>query len=140
MVIDIIHDEIKKITGNKFEIASAEVDDKTVAALIFYPKEFSAPIHNLLWEENVSEIKLPKEFEEMAFEEAVRKIRQKLRTLPEQIKQLRKELEEMSKTWVEELIAAKHVIENRLEEFKVYDKIGQTEFAFVIVGWTPKST
>lgn len=138
MVIDIIHDEIKKITGNKFEIASAEVDDKTVAALIFYPKEFSAPIHNLLWEENVSEIKLPKEFEEMAFEEAVRKIRQKLRTLPEQIKQLRKELEEMSKTWVEELIAAKHVIENRLEEFKVYDKIGQTEFAFVIVGWTPK--
>ncbi|MCX7831616.1 MAG: hypothetical protein N2440_01800 [Actinobacteria bacterium] len=138
VVIDILYDEIKKITGDKFEIATAEVDDKTVAALIFYPKEFSAPVHNLLWEENVSEIKLPKDFAEMPFEEAVKRIRSRLKELPEKISKLRRELDEQSKEWVDDLISAKHVLENRLQEFQVFDMVGQTEFAFVIIGWTPK--
>lgn len=138
VVIDIIHDEIKKITGDRFEMATAEVDEKTIAALIFYPKEFSAPVHNLLWEENVSELKLPKEFADVPFEEAVKEIRNKLKVLPQKIKDLREELDKQSKEWLEELVAVKYVIENRLQEFQVFDMIGQTEFAFVIIGWTPK--
>lgn len=138
VIIDLLYDEVKKITGNKFELATAEVDEKTIAALIFYPKEYSAPVHNLLWEENVSEIKLPADFAEMPFEEAVQKIRERLKELPKKVSELRQKLDQLSKDWIEELLAVKTVIENRLQEYQVFSMIGQTEFAFVIVGWTPK--
>ena len=138
IVIDVIYDELKKLIGDRFEIATAEVDEKTLAALVFYPEEFSQAVHNLFWEENVSEIKLPQEFAELPFSEAVKRIKNRLKELPEKIKSLREELDEKSQSWIEELLAARTVLENRLQEFQVFDKIGQTEFAFVIIGWTPK--
>jgi V/A-type H+-transporting ATPase subunit I len=137
-ILDIIYEEVRKIVGDKFEIATADVDEKTTAALIFYPKEYSQPVHNLLWEENVGEIKLPKDFSDMPFDEAVKAMKQRLKELPEKIKKLREELDKKTINWVDELLAIKTVLENRIQEYQVLDNIGQTEFAFVIIGWTPK--
>ncbi len=137
-VLDLIYDEIKKITGDKFEVASAEIDEKTVAALIFYPADYSRPVHNLLWEENVSEIRLPESFANRPFADAIREMKERLKILPGEIKKLRSDLEEKSKSWREELEAARYTVINRLQEYQIIDQVGQTEFAFVIVGWVPR--
>lgn len=137
-VLDLIHEEVTKITNKQFEMVSADIDENTTAALVFFRKEFSEPIHQFLWAENVSEIKLPDAFSGKPFQEALKLLKERKESLPEEIEEKRKELEELSNQWYARLSALKHVLEDRLEELKVIYQVGQTDYAFVIVGWVPK--
>lgn len=137
-VLDLIHEEVSKITNKQFEMVSADIDENITAALLFFRKEFSEPIHQFLWAENISEIKLPDEFSGKPFQEALTLLKKRKKELPEEIEKKRKELEELSRQWYAKLSVLKQVLEDRLEELKVIYQIGQTDYAFVIVGWVPK--
>ena len=47
-------------------------------------------------------------------------------------------LEKLAAEWYQELAVLKRVLEDRNEEAGVFNKFGQTEYTFLILGWIPK--
>jgi V/A-type H+-transporting ATPase subunit I len=136
-VVDILRDEMNRITGGRFEIISAEADRDTIAAIIVYPNQYSEPIHQLLWSENVTQVKLPEELEEYTYAEAIAIMEQKLRTLPAEIKELDEQIKTYAERYGPQLIAIRDALADRLQELLVLESLGETSFTFIISGWVP---
>lgn len=136
-VIDILRDEINSITGGRFEIISAEADKDTIAAIIVYPNEYSEPIHQLLWSENVTQVKLPEELEQYTYAEAIAIMEQKLKTLPAEIKNLEEQIKTYAEKYGPQLVALRDALADRLQELLVLESFGETSFTFIISGWVP---
>lgn len=136
-VLNIIREEVSKITGNRFEIISSEVDKDTVAAIIVYPKEYKEVIHQLLWSENVTQIKLPEELEEYTYTDAIAIMEQKINSLPREIKEIDEQLKSYSERYGSQMIAIRDALIDKLQELSVVESFGETAFAFVISGWVP---
>lgn len=137
VVFDAIKEEIAKITNNRAQLISADIDDKTTGALLFFPAEYASAIRSYLWAENVSQLKLPDLVAGRPVSDALKTMREYRRRIPAEIKKIQKEIDAISRERYAHLVALQHVIEDRLEELKVTSLAGQTEFAFVIIGWVP---
>ncbi|MCX7832194.1 MAG: hypothetical protein N2440_04775 [Actinobacteria bacterium] len=136
-VLSIIREEISRITGNRFEIISSEVDKDTVAAIIVYPNDYKEPIHQLLWSENVTQIKLPEELEDYSYTDAIAIMEQKINSLPREIKEIDEQLKTYSDRYGSQMIAIRDALIDKLQELSVVESFGETAFAFVISGWVP---
>lgn len=137
-VIDILREEVNRITGGRFEIISSEVDKDSIAAIIVYPNEYKDPIHQLLWSENVTQIKLPEELEEYTYAEAIAIMEQKLRTLPSEIQEIDNQLKHYADRYGPQLVAIRDALTDRLQELLVLESLGETSFTFIISGWVPQ--
>lgn len=136
-VVDLIRDEINRITAGRFEIISAEVDRDSIAAIIVYPVEFYEPIHQLLWAENVTQVKLPEELENYSYAEALAVMEIELRNLPQEIKMLEEQLKHYADSYGPQLIALRDALVDRLQELIVMESFGETGYTFIISGWVP---
>jgi V/A-type H+-transporting ATPase subunit I len=137
-VLDLIREEVGKITKNQFELVSADVDEKTTAALLVFNKTYAEAVNAFLWAEKVNQVRLPEEFAEKPFDEAYESMKTRLKELPEDIKKVREELGELSKKWYARLLAVRDVLADRCGELSVVHLAGQTDYTFVIEGWMPK--
>ncbi len=61
-VLDLISEEMMKITGNRFEMSSTSVDEETLATLMIFHKRFSQQVHSFIYSVNVNEVRLPQEY------------------------------------------------------------------------------
>ncbi len=136
-VLDIIRSEMSRITKNQFEIVSTDVDEETTAALLVFNKTYSEPVHSFLWAENVNEVRLPEEFTEMPFDQALEALRQRKREIPAQLEDIRKEIARVAQGWYTRLTVVKEILGDRLDEIEVVSKFGQTDYTFVVTGWMP---
>lgn len=136
-VLDLIEEEVKKITDDQFELIATDIDEKNTAALLFYKDTYAESVRSFLWSENVSQLELPEEFSDKPFFEAVKLMRQQEKEIPEKIKKVEKKLIKLSSQWYSKLAALRAVLEDRLDELRVVERVGQTSYAFVIVGWVP---
>jgi V/A-type H+-transporting ATPase subunit I len=136
-VINIIREEIGRITGNRFEIISSEVDRSSIAAIIVYPKEYYEPVHQLLWSENVAQIKLPEEFENYSYSEAIAMMERQIAELPKRIKEIDDKLKHYSDMYGSQIISLRDALCDKLEELAVVESFGETAFTFIISGWVP---
>lgn len=136
-VINIIREEIGRITGNRFEVISSEVDKDSIAAIIVYPKEYYEPVHQLLWSENVTQIKLPEEFENYSYTDAIAVMERQITELPKRIKEIDEQLKQYSDRYGNQLIALRDALCDKLEELAVVESFGETAFTFIISGWVP---
>jgi len=136
-VINIIREEIGRITGNRFEVISSEVDKDSIAAIIVYPNEYYEPVHQLLWSENVTQIKLPEEFENYSYADAIAVMERQIIELPKRIKEIDEQLKQYSDRYGNQLIALRDALCDKLEELAVVESFGETAFTFIISGWVP---
>ena len=136
-VLDIIRGELSKITKNQFEIVSADVDAETTAALVVFNKTYSEPVHTFLWAENVNEVRLPDEFQEMSFENALAAMRARNNVIPTELEDIKKQIQEVAYGWHAKLSVIREILQDRSDEVEVVSQFGQTEYTFVITGWMP---
>lgn len=136
-VLNILREEIARITGNRFEIISSEVDKENIAAIIVYPNEYAEPVHHLLWSENVTQIKLPEELEKYTYAEALAIMEQKIASLPKEIKEIEEKLQTYSERYGSQMIALRDALVDKLQELLVIESLGETAFTFIISGWVP---
>jgi V/A-type H+-transporting ATPase subunit I len=132
-----LKEELDKITHKQCEIVSTDVDEDTTAAIVVFNRVYSEPVHKFLAMENVNQIRLPNDMQGMPFDEAYGTIKERRRSLPGQLEDVRKELEAMSGKWYMRLATVRDVLSDKVEELAAIPKFGQTEYAFVITGWLP---
>jgi len=78
---------------------STDVDEDTTAAIVVFSRTYSEPVHKFLAMENVNQIRLPSDMQGLPFDQAYEQIRERRKTLPEELKSIRLELESMSAKW-----------------------------------------
>lgn len=139
-VIDIIRNALTEITRNQFELLTAEVDETTIAAVTIFNKRYSERVHSFVFSQNVNEVRLPPEYLGRPFNEIFSLIEERKSTTNDEIARVNSELGKISSKWYMELSALHQILGERTEELSIFSKIGQTEYTFVILGWTPKKS
>lgn len=135
--LELLKEELNKITHKQCEIVSTDVDENTTAAIVVFNKTYSEPVHKFLAMENVNQIRLPSSFEDMPFDVAYETLKERKGHLPAELEKVSIELEEMSKAWYLKLTAIRDVLIDKIEEITAIPKFGRTDYAFVINGWIP---
>ena len=138
-LLEQLKEELDTITHKQCDIVSTDVDEDTTAAIVVFSRTYSEPVHKFLAMENVNQIRLPNDMQDLPFDQAYESIRERRKTLPEDLKQIRLELEAMSAKWLLRLTTVRDVLTDKVDEIAAIPKFGQTEYAFVITGWLPVS-
>jgi len=133
-----LKEELEKITKRQCEIVSADLDEETTGAIVVYNKIYSKAVHDFLSLENVTQVRLPSDLAKMPFEDALTAIREKKRTIPLELEEVKKKLKEISENWYLRLTTIAEVLRDKIEEIRLIPKFGETAYAFVITGWMPK--
>lgn len=137
-VLDLLSDELSRITRNRFEMMIADIDKETTAALLIYPKEYSEAVHSFLWAENVTQVTLPDELSHMSYSDALALMEDKIKTLPQKIERLSKELQTYAQKYGSQLVALRDSLTDRWRELQIIESFGETNYTFVIKGWVPR--
>ncbi|HTY90097.1 MAG TPA: V-type ATPase 116kDa subunit family protein [Methanocella sp.] len=136
-VLALLREEIKQITGDQFEFIHTDVDKESIAVITVFNKKFSDPVHSLFFSANVNEVRLPPEYTGKKFSDMLLMIDEKRRQSIEEIASINKTLEKLSAEWYVELSVLRPAIEDIGEEVDTFGKFGESDHAFVIMGWMP---
>jgi V/A-type H+-transporting ATPase subunit I len=136
-VLEIVKNSLVEITKNQFELISADIDESTIAAVIIFNKKYSDQVHSFIFSQNINEVRMPPEYLGKPFNEILGSITDKRAKSIEEMAVIDRQLTELSKEWYQELVVLKKVLEDRNEEAGVFNKFGQTEYTFLILGWIP---
>lgn len=136
-LLEQLKEELDTITHKQCDIVSTDVDEDTTAAIVVFSKTYSEPVHKFLAMENVNQIRLPSDMQGMPFDQAYESIRDRRKTLPDDLKNVRLELESMSAKWYLRLTTIRDVLTDKVDEIAAIPKFGQTEYAFIVTGWLP---
>ena len=136
-VLDLIREEVGKITKKQFELVSAEVDDTTIAAVIVFNKRYLDQVHNFLWAEKVNQLRLPESLQDKPFDQILDLIKKRKTEIPQELTGVKERLAEVSDEWYVRLMALQLAVQDRIEELKESHKFAQTDFTFVVTGWLP---
>jgi V/A-type H+-transporting ATPase subunit I len=136
-LLEQLKEELDTITHKQCDIVSTDVDEDTTAAIVVFSRTYSEPVHKFLAMENVNQIRLPSDMQDLPFDQAYDAIRERRKTLPDELKTIRLELEAMSAKWYLRLTTIRDVLTDKIDEIAAIPKFGQTEYAFIITGWVP---
>lgn len=136
-LLEQLKEELDTITHKQCDIVSTDVDEDTTAAIVVFSRTYSEPVHKFLAMENVNQIRLPSEMQGLPFDQAYEQIRERRKTLPDELKAIRLELESMSAKWYLRLTTVRDVLTDKVDEIAAIPMFGQTEYAFIITGWVP---
>jgi V/A-type H+-transporting ATPase subunit I len=137
-VLPEIRQALSELTENRFELFLSRIDKETSAGLLVIPRELSARVRTLLWEENISELRLPAALADRPVGEALKILLRRRTELPPELSRLRQALQDLSLEWREPLKAYKRMVENWLARLESTVYFYQTRSTFVIYGWVPR--
>ena len=133
-----IKEAVGRLTENRFEIFTAPVDEETLACLLVLNKEDAEKVKALLWEENISELKLPSTVADRPLIDAIKYLINRRLTLSEDIDRSNNELKELSIQWHHRFNAYKGALEDAISQIATTAYFYETKFTFAIYGWIPK--
>lgn len=137
-VIPSLAEEMRRIAGERCELVADEVDADHIGALLVFPREASGPIQALLGRSQVSQITLPETLRGVPLAEAVARIREQLRRIPDELKAVEEELAMLAAQHRPRWLAARAAVVRRLEQLRARRHLGETEHTFVLLGWIPR--
>ncbi len=137
-VLDAITERVLALSGGRVEIVAEDVDAATRAMLIVIPRELAAEVETLLGREDISRLRLPAGFGAQPPDMAVAALRQRLAAIPPELAEVRAQLADLAGAWGERLAGWRACLCDRLDEYAVLSRFGETDQTFVLVGWTPE--
>lgn len=137
-VLDLIRQQLSRLTGDHFELSAQHVDEETTAAIVVFPREQSAQVNALFGRENISQLRLPRELAGVSFKEALATMATRLAEIPGEIERIRQELRCLGEEWAPSLALLRAALSDRLREVEVAGQVGATRYTFVLVGWTAR--
>ncbi|MBI5234285.1 MAG: hypothetical protein HY880_08010 [Deltaproteobacteria bacterium] len=136
-VLKLIESEVARITDVRYELHTRDLDEDTIGIVIAYPKAFDMRVRRLMTGEAITEIKLPRAYEDMPLLEAIKEMAARKEELPCLIADIEKEVSDISRHWYEKTEAVVRALEDAIEEIGVLSCCGLTKFCFFIEGWVP---
>ena len=137
-ILEPIRSVLKDITRSQFELITADIDERTIAAITVFNKKYSEQVHSFLFSQNVNEVNIPKEYSNMPLNDAITLITKKIDEINYEIADIDKDLSHLGSQFFQRLSVFKKLLEDREEEIRSYNKFGQSEHTIVIQGWVPK--
>ncbi len=133
-----LKDELEKITKKQCELITADLDENTTGAIVVFNRTYGKAVHDFLSLENVTQVRLPPDLAKQPFEDALATVREKTESIPLELEKVKGQLKEISESWYLRLVTIAEILRNKIEEIRLIPKFGETNYAFVIVGWMPK--
>ncbi|MBU4179707.1 MAG: hypothetical protein KJ625_07210 [Actinobacteria bacterium] len=137
-ILNYLNEEIGKITDGESEVAAADVDDESTAALVIFNRRYLKQVHEFLALQDVNQVRLPSDLAKKPIDDAMDEVRARMAKIPAGIGKIDRELREATEKYSMKLIAARNVIHDRIEAMEALPKFGQTEQVFIISGWLPE--
>jgi V/A-type H+-transporting ATPase subunit I len=135
--INAIHHELNKITNNRVEITSHQLDDHTTGVVIAYLKQDADAVRAFLHRTGLSELRLPARYRDVSAAEAVKTMEQQRARLPREIEAIGASLVEIAKRERPYVQAAQAVVLDELTKLQVLPQFAQSRYTFIMHGWVP---
>lgn len=132
--------DLNQLTEGQCELFSMDVDDDTTAAIFIFNSTFSPAVHRFLFKADVNVLQLSPELAGKPAKHIYDSLKDRLKDLTKQKKQLAKELKKISNRWSMNLIVLREILHSRLAELEIVPRLGSTSYAFVISGWLPQKS
>ena len=130
--------QLEELTKGLCEVVSGQVDQDILAAVLVFPKAHAEAVNELLGRENITQARLPAEFANQPLEKALSQIRQRLRVIPTQLAEIKKQQAVLAQQWRPRLLTWQALLRDYLAQIDVCTNFGQTDYTFVIEGWLPE--
>lgn len=137
-ILELIKEKLTRITKNQCELISSPIDEDTIATVVVFNRKYSSDVHTFLYSQNVNELRLPPEYLNRPLNEILLLNEERRVAAVKEVLEVEEELRELSLTWQDEVAALARLLKDRHEEIKVFNKFGQTDYTFVMLGWIPK--
>ena len=136
-ILDMLGKRVFDLTEGLAEVVARDVDVATRAMLIVFPQRFTNEIEALLGREDISRLRLPAELGEGSPDVVLAALYRRMAAIPEQIKEINRELSVLSAQWCEKLAIWRAVLQDETEAARVLPRFGETDSTFVLAGWVP---
>lgn len=137
-VLELIRPFLSDITRNQFEFISADLDEKNIAVITVFSKKYANKVHDFLYSKNVNEVRIPQEYTNMPLDDALALIAADKNAITSEVAEIEAKIKEISTEWYADLVTLKNLLTDFLEETSAYSHFGQTDYTFVVKGWSPK--
>ncbi|MBI4470343.1 MAG: hypothetical protein HY650_13575 [Acidobacteria bacterium] len=138
-VLEVIRSEVERIAGAQCEVVAREVDDQTTAALLLYPRSVAQEVQALLGQENITQVRLPKEIAGRSFRDALSALEDRKQSTEREIAGIETRLMQIAGRWRLWLEAHRFEVRNRLQRLLIRTRFGSTTHTFVMEGWVPRN-
>lgn len=115
----------RKLGGGSFLLALA------------VPQDREAAIREYLWENKLTEVVFPSEFADLSPLKVRRKIEDRLQTIPDELDELREQMEDYLADFGIEMISVGHILADHIARFQAHGTAALTRLAFRLTGWAP---
>lgn len=139
-IIPLLEEEIKRVCKGRYQLFVKDIDEEILGIVVAYPKEYDRSLRFLLLEENISEIRLPKEYKEMPLFSALKEMIKRKEQLPGELLEVEKGLQELSGKWYYNLKGLKDTCSDLFDELSIINYFAQTRYTFLIFGWVPSDS
>ncbi|MDP1808733.1 MAG: V-type ATP synthase subunit I [Actinomycetota bacterium] len=136
-LIEIVRQEVDRITASQSHMVADDVDEQTVAVLLVFHNKYARQVKSFISGESVNEVIVPENLQSLPYDEALRRVAARRKEIPKRLEEVDKQLKDMSRTWYFTFLTQKQVLRDKLDEFDVLSEFGATDYTFVIVGWLP---
>lgn len=136
-VLDALTESALLITAGQAETAVGHLDESTLAMVIVFEHKWQPEIERLLGREDISRLRLPDMVAGQPPEQALQTLSLRLMEIPGALAAVRAECDALAQEWEARLQLWLVCLRDRLDEIEVLARLGETEHAFVLVGWTP---
>jgi V/A-type H+/Na+-transporting ATPase subunit I len=136
-VLDAIGRRIVDTTAGRAEVVASDVDSNTRAMLIVFPAAFAVEIEGILGQEDVSRLRLPARLGEGPPDVVLEKLQLRTRIIASELAEIDEAMTSLSAGWTQRLAGWRAVLRDEMEANTILSSFGETEAAFVLVGWAP---
>jgi V/A-type H+-transporting ATPase subunit I len=137
-VLELLRVELEHVTQSQMEIIVRELDLRTTAALLIYPRAFTEQVQAVLGRENITQVRLPKEVAGRSFRDALTALQQRQFVVREELARADAQMEEYAHQWRGTFVAWRRETKNRLQGLATRAQFGATTYTFVVEGWVPR--
>ncbi len=130
--------ELAKLFAGKVLLFKRSTDSDSLGLVIAFYKSQSSQLRSFLNRYGLSEIKLPSSLASYSFSDAVKQMEIRHQEIPNLLKEVEKNLQEISDKNLSSLQSFKFRIQDRINALKANRGLGQTQKTFVLTGFNPE--
>jgi len=136
--IDLLKQELEKLTNGEFLYKEAPLSGKRVAALIGYDTRCSHSVLGLILDKGVGRMSVPRYLRDKPFREAISRMKEDILALRKKRDALAEQAETFYSKKGAELAALLDVCLDRRARAEALQAIAATDHGFVLRGWVPE--
>jgi V/A-type H+/Na+-transporting ATPase subunit I len=138
-IVDLLREALEELLGDSFWLVSAPVDEGALGCVLLHPREAGDAVRELLGQERIRHVPLPEEYVGLSIPASVESMRRRLGELPNELERAHGRLASYLAPHVVGWQVARSALAARVEQLDALALAGETERAFVLVGWTPRA-